>query len=138
MRSSYTYSDTWFQTMLEEGIKGIFEHMNLISFFLKLGRETILTYTAVVDPYVSFLLSVFGEFIIILFITRHRDRLIWLITSSGILIKTDRSWPPGLDLETCPVQRSWSSGPLSTAGDMQMSCLAQAPRFPFQGKLGHI
>lgn len=92
MRSSYTYSDTGFQTMLEDGNRGIFQHMNLISFFLKLGRETIFsTYTADVDPYVSFFSSVFGEFIIILFITRHTDRLIWLITSSGILNKTDRS-----------------------------------------------
>jgi len=64
--------------MLEEGIKAIFEHINLLSFFLKSGREIIFSaYTTDVDPYVSFFSSVFGEFIIISFIIRHRDRRIW-------------------------------------------------------------
>lgn len=54
-QSSYAYYNTEFQTMLEEGIEGIFEHNNLLYFFLRSGRETIFSaYTADVDPYVSY------------------------------------------------------------------------------------
>lgn len=54
-QSSYAYYNTEFQTMLEEGIEGIFEYNNLVPFFLRSGRETIFSaYTTDVDPYVSY------------------------------------------------------------------------------------
>lgn len=41
--------------MLEEGIEGIFKYNNVLSFFLRSGRETIFSaYTTDVDPYVSY------------------------------------------------------------------------------------
>lgn len=54
-QSSYAYYNTEFQTMLEEGIEGIFKYNNVLSFFLRSGRETIFSaYTTDVDPYVSY------------------------------------------------------------------------------------
>lgn len=73
MHSAYAYSCRGFQTLLQ---KGIFEPMNLLSFFLKSGRETIFSaYTTDVNLCVSFFSSVFGELFIIWFIIRPRD--IW-------------------------------------------------------------
>lgn len=52
--------------------------MNLLSFFLESGRETIFSaHTTDVDPRVTFFSSVFGEFVIIWFIIRHRDAHNW-------------------------------------------------------------
>lgn len=64
--------------MLEKGIESIFKPMDLLSFFVKSGRETIFSaYTKDADLYVSFFSSVFGELFIIWFIIRPRDRHIW-------------------------------------------------------------
>lgn len=54
------------------------QHMNLLSFFLESGRETIFSaHTTDVDPHISFFSSVWGEFAIICFTIRHRDTHIW-------------------------------------------------------------
>lgn len=53
-QSSYDSYNTGFQMMLEEGIKGIFEYNNLLSFFLRSGYSGFSVYTTDVDPYESY------------------------------------------------------------------------------------